>query len=552
MSTRRKVLVALGLVAAAAGTLYAFRLPIMLNALGVITDLRHPRAPNHPVPWQQGPETAAQPAGERPPNIIVVLVDDLGFNDIRTYGGGMPQVPTPNIDRLAAEGVRFDEGYSANAVCSPSRASLLTGRYASRFGFEFTPTPGRMAQVASMLGSQGPRRLPIITHPERTQDIADFNDLGMPASEVTIAEVLKPRGYHTVHIGKWHLGGTSETRPQNQGFDESLYMESGLYLPEHDPRVENSKQDFDPIDRFLWPNMRYATSYNAGPWFEPRGYLTDYFTDEATEVIKANRNRPFFLYLAHWGVHTPLQALKSDYEALPATMSHRERVYGAMVVSIDRSIGRILQTLREQGIDDNTMVILTSDNGAPGYLGLPDLNKPYHGWKLTLFQGGVRVPYIARWPKALAAGTRFAPAVSSIDLLPTFAAAAGAALPTDRPIDGVNLLPFLREGAAGAPHDVMFWRDGSYEMVIAKGWKLQRSQRPDKVWLYHLDRDPTEQHELSASEPAKVAELKGLLDAHNAEMKPPLWPSFIEFPVRVDKTLDAPESPEDEYVYWQN
>ncbi len=545
---KKRLLIPL-LVVIGAAALYALRLPILLHATGWISDFKNPRAPNRVVPWQQGPTTAS--AGARPPNVIVILIDDMGINDVSSYGAGMPQVPTPNIDRLAAEGVRFDRGYSANAVCSPSRASLMTGRYATRFGFEFTPTPGNMAKVAPLLSS--PDRLrPVIVHRDRAADIAPFNQLGMPTSEVTIAEVLKTKGYHTAHIGKWHLGGTPEFRPNNQGFDETLFMENGLHLPEGSPDVENAKQDFDPIDRFLWPNMRYAASYNGSDWFEPRGYLADYYTDEAIKVIEANRNRPFFLYLAHWGIHTPLQALKSDYEALPATMSHRERVYGAMVLSIDRSVGRILQALKAQGLDENTLVVFTSDNGAPGYIGLPDVNKPYRGFKLTLFEGGVRVPYLARWPGQLPAGLQYPYPVSSLDLMPTIAAAAGAAPPADRVIDGVNLLPHLTGREAAAPHDVLFWRDGSYEMVMAKGWKLQQSQRPAKTWLFHLDEDPTEQRNLADGNPGKVAELKALLTAHNGGMKPALWPSFVEFPVMVDKTLDQPEEPDDEYVYWQN
>jgi len=548
---KKRSLIVLAVLVAVGGLVYALRMPILLNLVGWQTDLKNPRAPNRPVPWQQGPATASTPATARPPNVIVIMIDDMGTNDVSTYGGGMPAVPTPHIDQLAAEGVRFDRGYAANGTCAPSRAALMTGRYPTRFGFEFTPTPGNMAKVAPMLAAPG-RQHPVIVHKDRARDIADFNELGMPTSEITIAELLKPAGYHSVHIGKWHLGGTAQYRPNNQGFDETLFMESGLHLPEDSADVENSKQDFDPIDKFLWPNMRYAASYNGGEWFEPKGYLADYYTDEAIKVIEANRNQPFFLYLAHWGVHAPLQALKSDYDALPATLSHRERVYGAMLVSIDRSVGRIMASLKAQGLDENTLVVFTSDNGAPGYIGLPHVNKPYRGWKLTLFEGGVRVPYLARWPAQLAAGTRFSHPVSSIDLLPTIAAAAGVALPADRVIDGVDLLPHLQGKQASAPHDVLFWRDGDYEAVIAKGWKLQQAQRPAKAWLYHLDADPTEQHNLADSQPEKLAELKGLLAAHNAKLSAPLWPSFVEFPVMVDKTLDQPEAADDEYVYWQN
>lgn len=545
---------AIGLIsmAAVAAGLYMLRLPILLRITGVMSDIKNPRAPNRPVPWQQGPATASAAPGERPPNVVLIMLDDVGFNDVSTYGGGMPEVPTPNIDALAAGGVRFDQGYSANAVCSPSRAALMTGRYASRFGFEYTPTPGNMAKVAPMIAAEGHRRLPTIVHPDRARDIAPFNELGMPPSEITLAEVLKPRGYHTVQIGKWHLGGTPELRPNNQGFDETLFMESGLYMREDDPQVVNAKQSFDPIDRFLWANMRYATSYNGGEWFEPRGYLTDYYTDEAIKVIEAHRHEPFLIYLAHWGAHTPLQALKSDYEALASIPDHTRRVYGAMLMAIDRSVGRIAAALKAQGLDDNTLVVLTSDNGAPNYIGLKDLNKPYRGWKLTLFQGGVRVPLIARWPAGLPAGLQYPQAVSSIDLLPTIAAAAGAALPADRVIDGVNLLPQLRSETTAPPHETLFWRDGSYEMVISRGWKLQQAQRPQKTWLYHLDSDPTEQHNLVDREPAKAAELKALLRVHNGQMQAPSWPSFVEMPVLIDKTLTDPESPDDEYVYWQN
>ena len=447
--------------------------------------------------------------------------------------------------------MRFDRGYAGNAVCSPSRATLLTGRYSSRFGFEYTPTPGNMAKVAPLFADPA-RARGIVLHPENASNIADFNELGMPPSEITIAKLLRTRGYHTVHIGKWHLGGTPELRPGNQGFDESLYMESGLYLPEDDPQVENSKQDFDPIDRFLWPNMRYATSYNAGNWFEPKGYLTDYYTDEAIHAIHANRNQPFFIFLAHWAVHVPLQASKADYDALANIPDHRERVYAAMVRALDRSVGRVVQALKEEGLEDDTLVIFSSDNGAPNYIGLPEVNKPYRGWKLTYFEGGMHVPFVVKWPGHISAGSVYNEAVHSIDVLPTVAASAGAQLPTDRVVDGVNLLPFLSGGNTGAPHDVLFWRDGSYQSVLARGWKLQSAERPKKDWLYHLEVDPTEQVNLADQEPAKLAELKALLTAHDNEMKDPAWPSFIEMPVSIDKTLDQPDSPDDEYVYWQN
>ncbi|MDP3846520.1 MAG: sulfatase [Pseudomonas sp.] len=552
MKLGKVLLIGVAVLALLAAGTYAARKTILLHALGLMTDLQHPRQANHPVPWQAGPGTA--PTGPRPPNVVVIMADDLGFNDVSTFGGGLTAqgVPTPNIDAISQAGVRFDQGYASAAVCSPSRAALLTGRYASRFGFEFTPTPGAMAKVAPMLELGGERLREVITHPEVTDRIASFNELGVPASEITLAEMLKTRGYHTVHLGKWHLGGTPEMRPNNQGFDESLYMESGLYLPEDDPNVVNAKIGFDPIDAFLWPNMRFAVSYNEGRWFEPRNYLTDYLTDEAVTVIQQNRHQPFFIYLAHWGVHTPMQAAKADYDALSSIADHTERVHAAMVRALDRSVGKVLQALRDEGLEDNTIVIFTSDNGGPGYVGLPQLNKPFRGWKLTQFEGGLRVPFVAQWPGHIAPGSRYLAPVTSRDILPTVVAAAGGQLPTDRPLDGVNLLPYLATAAPLQPPRNLFWRDGSYQAVRAGDWKLQQAARPDKVWLYNLQDDPTEQHNLATAQPAKVVELQALLAAHNAQMQPPAWPSFIEMPVMVDKTLAQPEAAEDEYVYWQN
>ena len=554
MKLRKSLLISLSVLVVLGASAYAGKKYIMLHAFGLITDLQHPRQPNKPVPWQSGPQSPEP--GQRPPNVVVILADDLGFNEVSTFGAGMTAqgVPTPNIDAISQAGVRFDQGYASAAVCSPSRAGLLTGRYASRFGFEFTPLPGAMAAVVAELQADQQPLHPAIVHPEVVDQVGSFDELGMPPSELTLAELLKPRGYHSVHLGKWHLGGLPETRPNNQGFDETLNMESGLYLPVDDPNVVNAKLSFDPIDAFFWPNMRFAVSYNGGDWFEPRNYLTDYLTDEAVTVIEQNRNRPFFLYLAHWGVHTPMQASKADYDALPGIADHAERVQAAMVRSIDRSVGRVLQALRDNGLEDNTIVIFVSDNGGPGYIGLPNLNKPFRGWKMTHFEGGTRVPFVAKWPGHIQAGLQYQQPVTSRDIFPTIAAAAGVALPQDRVIDGVNLLPYLG-GASAAPvqpQRPLFWRDGTYMAVRVGDWKLQQAQRPQKIWLYNLKDDPTEQRNLADQQPQKVDELQALLKAHDAQMPPPLWPSFVEAPFPIDKTTADPESADDEYVYWLN
>lgn len=558
MKIRKPLTVALLVLAALGALVYANRLLVLQYSLGWLTDIRHPREPYRPVPWMQGPATAEQRPAQRPPNIIVILADDLGYNDVSTHGGGYAAdgAGTPHIDSIARDGVIFERGYAAAAICTVSRAALMSGRYPWRFGLEFTPTPGALGRVAPLLFADPNRLRQIEVDADKAAQSKSFNELGMPGSEVTVAELLQARGYHTVHIGKWHLGGTPEEpqmRPNAQGFSESLYMESGMYLPQDSPEVVNSKQDFDPLDKFFWPNMRFGVSYNNGKWFEPPRYLTDYFTDEAVTTIRNNRNRPFFLYLAHWGVHTPLQASRADYDALSDIPEHRRRVYAAMVRSVDRSVGRVLQTLREEGLDENTIVVFTSDNGAPGYIGLPEVNQPFRGWKLTQFEGGLRVPYMAKWPARIAAGSRYPVPASSIDLLPTLVAAAGARLPTDRPIDGINLLPHLAGiGVAAAADRPLFWRDGPYRAVQYQGWKLIMSEKPKKDWLFDLNRDPTEQRNLVVQQPQKRAELKAMLQAHHAQMPAPLWPSFLQLPVAIDKTLDQQESAGDEYTYWYN
>lgn len=542
-------IVALGLLVLMA-LAYVNRITLLKYSLGWYTDLRFPRSAEIPVAWQAGPDSAPA-AGQRPPNIIVILADDLGINDVTTYGAGHRdwQLETPHIDAVAARGVRFDQGYAASAVCTVSRAALMTGRYPWRFGVEFTPTPGAMARVA---GELYPAQPPVQINQTLARKAKPFNDLGMPGSEITMAELLKSRGYHTLHIGKWHLGSTPDMRPNQQGFDESLFMESGLYLRENDPRVVNARQEFDPLDNFLWPNMRLAVSYNHGPWFEPGKYLTDYFTDQAVAAIQKNRHRPFFLYLAHWGVHSPLQASREDYEALGHIQDHRKRVYAAMIRSVDRSVGRITETLKALGLEDNTLLIFTSDNGAPGYIGIPEVNQPYRGWKLTFFEGGVRVPYVAQWPSRWSAGQRHTAPVTGMDVFTTVAAAAGAQIPTDRPIDGLNLLPHLQPQARPQAERPLFWRDGPYRAVQFEGWKLISAHRPERQWLFDLRTDPTERRNLIASRPDKRQQLQSLMDQHHAQMPPPLWPSFLEAPIRIDKTLDQPLEPGDEYTYWVN
>ena len=523
--------------------------------------LRQEHAPHREVHWAvpTSPSTASaipQISSERkPPNVILIMADDLGFNDITLYGGGLAggTVPTPNINSLAQEGANFQTSYSGNATCAPSRAAIMTGRYPTRFGFEFTPTPKQFMKVIG--NYKGPNQLyDAIYHAEREKDLIPYETMGLPRSEITMARMLKGQGYRTLHVGKWHLGDAPEFRSHVHGFDEALSFQHGssLYLPENDPNVVNSKQSFDIIDQFQWAAGSFGMHFNGGEVFKPKRYVTDYLTDEAEKAIEANRNQPFFLYLAYTAPHTPLQATKEDYEALSHIEDHTLRVYAAMVRNLDRNIGRVLQSLKDKGLDDNTLVIFTSDNGGAHYVGLDGLNKPYRGWKATFFEGGIRVPLFMKWPAGIPKGVKPQLPVNHMDIFTTVAAATGAKLPADRPIDGINLLPQLSKPADKGPERTLFWRTDTYRVIRKGDWKLQVAQNPRKDWLFNMAIDPTEKNNLADKEPERLASMKKELEAFNATQVKPSWPSMAEAAIAIDKNLREKMVPGDEYVYYGN
>ena len=555
---KKSSIVLLLVVIALASLAWLNRVDILLGLVKFRSDREFVVTPNTAIPWGKGPQEARSEPKQRLPNIVLIVADDLGYNDISTFGGGVAggRVQTPHIDQLAEQGAVFNQSYAGNATCAPSRAMIMTGRYPTRTGFEFTPMPSGMGPMVSMVSATMDDGLPPGIFSESVSNAAvSYEAQGLPAAEVTIAEVLRDSGYYTAHIGKWHLGRAEGSTPNDQGFDDSLLMASGLYLPEDDPNVVNAKLAFDPIDQFLWARLNYAASFNNGgdQRFEPGGYLTDYWTDESIAIIKANKNQPFFLYLAHWGTHTPLQATRQDYEAVGDIKPHRLRVYAAMVRALDRSVGRIMATLEEEGLAENTVVMFTSDNGGAGYLGLPDINAPYRGWKVTNFEGGLRVPLFIKWPLRIAPDTRIDAPVAHIDILPTLAAAAGAASPPGIDIDGLNLLPLATgDGMTKWPRTTLFWQSGYYRAVRHGDWKLQISERPQRSWLYNLADDPTERHNLAATRVDKLNELQALLDKHEASARAPLYPFVVEMPVAIDKTRADYLEAGDEYIYWPN
>ena len=498
--------------------------------------------PNQEIVWQQGPDTRSDDR----PNIIVIVADDLGINDMTDYDDLDPSgtMDTPNIDFIANSGIKFKNAYSGSATCAPSRGMIVTGRYATSTGYEFTPVPDGMARAINLF------------NPEETKYMAEsvesnplFDNQGLPAEEITFAETLKDAGYYTAHIGKWHLGRGPVFAPLSQGFDESLMMASGLFLPEDDPNVVNAYLPWDPIDKFLWAILDYAASFNESSerdnWFEPKGYLTDYYTDEALKVIEANKNRPFFLYLAHWGVHTPLQALKSDYDKLTHIDNHIERVYAAMIMSLDRSVGRIVESLEANGLSDNTWIIFTSDNGGANYIGLRYINSPYRGWKLTLFEGGIKVPLIF-WKDGITS-QEVSQRAMHIDIMPTIHGLINEEL--THSVDGIDL--FADE------YDLnqrpIFWKTGHNKVVIKDNWKLQVEEYSQKQWLFNLADDPTEQLELSDQYPEKVYELMALINQHSEGAKNFIYKPPLLANVDVDRNLkEAVEEghSEDEESVW--
>ena len=519
-----------------------------------ISNLKNPTIENVTIEWENGPKNRSISK----PNIIVVLVDDLGFNQISSYGGGMSNgnFKTPNIDNLANDGVLCTNGYSSSPICSPSRASLLTGRFATRFGYEFTPTTSSMMKAISLFSKKN-EVADGIYYNKREENIIDIEQMGLPQSEKTIAEMLKPEGYHNIHIGKWHLGHAKDFLPRKHGFDESLRIDQGsLFLPEDDKNVINAKLEFDPIDKVLWGNLPYAVNFNEGPRMNPDGHLTDYLTNEAVKVIEKNKNRPFFLYLAYWAVHSPLQATKEDYEKLSFIENHDERVLASMVMTVDRGVGKIRDVLKKNNIDDNTIIIFTSDNGAPGYIGLPDLNKPYRGWKLTHFEGGVHVPFIVSYPNKIPKGTTYNGRVSNLDILSTVASVAGVDMNRNDlkeiEFDGANVLPYLIGENEGEPQRVLFNKSGNYSFIIKEGWKLQVDLVQNKKWLYNLKEDPTEQVNLIKSDLEKLNELEKILNKKLSEQVKPIWPSLLDWPIFIDKTLDETVNKNDEYIFWAN
>lgn len=417
-------------------------------------------------------------AAAQRPNIIIIFADDLGYGDLGCYGS--PTIRTPHLDRMADEGIRMTSFYAAAAVCSPSRAALLTGRYPVRCG---------------MPGNTGPG-----------------SDAHLPESEITIAQALKGAGYRTMAVGKWHLGHQRpELLPTGRGFDAWF----GL------PYSNDMRRPFTTSDVPL--KLYRDTEPIEFPVDQTT--LTTRYTEEAVKFIEESSDVPFFLYLAHSMPHLPIHTTDQFRGKSEGGL------YGDVIETMDWSVGRIRAAVKERGIDENTLIVFTSDNGP--WLDLPDrmLHEgnerwhsgspgPFRGWKGTTYEGGFRVPMIACWPGMIPAGIESFDIATTMDFLPTCLALGGAEFPEDRVLDGRDILPLLK-GESQAPLDVFYYHLGSrLEAVRRDNWKLRQAGEEAEVELYHLGRDPRELYNVADREPEIVAQLQDMMVRFRSTVSP--------------------------------
>jgi arylsulfatase B len=447
------------------------------------------------------------------PNVVLIIADDLGYGETGIQGNS--EIPTPHIDSLAQGGVRFTSGYVTSPYCSASRAGLMTGRIPNRFGYEFNPVGADNEDPAA----------------------------GLPPSEQTIAEVLQNHGYATALIGKWHLGGTARYHPNRHGYDYffGFTHEGHFFVPPHHGGVTTMLRGRALPDggRGQWVSSDGHTilsthmghnepDYDANnplvrqsqPVDETE-YLTDAFTREAVRFIASHADRPFFLTLAYNAVHSPLQARNEDMERLSHISDIHRRIFAAMLISMDDGIGRVLACLRDHSLDRNTLVIFLSDNGGPTRE-LTSSNAPLRGGKGTMFEGGIRVPFIIRWPARIQSPRVLGTPVSALDILPSILNAAGIPIPEGLQHDGLSWWPLLDSPDAIHPARDFFWRLGERQALRSGPWKIVR--HPRQEWqLFHLGQDPAETSDLALRHPDRLRELIDRWESLNRDMQPPAW-----------------------------
>ena len=457
-------------------------------------------------------------AQEKQPNIILIIVDDLGYGELERQDDG--RIPTPHIDSLAQDGVKFTNAYVTGPYCSASRAAIMTGRYQNRFGYE-NPTG---------YWNEDPR-------------------IGVPNSEWTIAEQLQRSGYTTSLIGKWHLGATAKFHPMHQGFDEFFgFMHEGHYfVPEPYEGVTTllRKKVLPGLVKGRWTSKDGKLIYHDILGDEPdyntnnpivrssqpvdvKEYLTDVFTTEAIDFMKRTSDRPFFLTLSYNAVHSPLQGLDEYMDRFTHIGDVQRRIFAAMLANLDDNIGRVLNYLKSAKIEEETLIYFLSDNGGPTKE-LTSSNGVLSGSKGMLREGGIRVPFIMRWNRNLPAGKVYHKPIISTDIFATSAAVSGVKVTHKAKRDGVNLIPYLTGENQKKPHKVLYWKSVGQVALRSGDWKLLKSRslkdrtKITPFMLFNLKDDIGETEDLSEKYPEKVQELLKIWQEIDKEMAPSLW-----------------------------
>jgi arylsulfatase A-like enzyme len=461
----------------------------------------------------------AVPANPTAPNIIVIVADDLGYGDVGVFGS--ETIPTPHIDALAREGVQLTSGYVSGAVCSPTRAGLHTGRYQSRFGYEDNPTANYV---------RGPDA-----------------ELGLPEDQTTLANLFQEAGYATGLIGKWHLGIREPYHPLNRGFDEFYGILGGgtSYIDSRLPGTHSFPEEGAPTTRTGYERV----IFDGREEVEVPEYLTDVFAEKAVDFIDRHADERFLLMLTPNTPHTPIQATDEYVERVKHIEEEGARIYAAMVVSLDDYVGDVVAALRRHDLERDTLIVFHSDNGCINYIGeVICTNAPLSGGKRYHLEGGIRVPFIIKWPAGLPQGTVYEESVIALDTYSTAAAAAG--LETNTP-DSVNLLPYLRGETSDPPHEFLYWRSAPNHAIRWGKWKMWKVNNTDLAFgdppppsrllpevdypiasphgqttvLYDLSADVSEQQNLADQHPEIVERLESELEAWASELAEPMWTS---------------------------
>jgi arylsulfatase A-like enzyme len=430
------------------------------------------------------------------PNLIVIMTDDMGYADVGF--NGCKDIPTPNIDSIAYNGAHIVNGYVSFPVCGPSRAGFMTGRYQDRFGFTTNPTI------------------------DPTNDIA-----GLPLDEKTIAEVLHKEGYKSAIVGKWHLGTHPNFHPLKRGFDYFYgFLSGGHNYFMNQLTIENLE---NVKSKWAWYKTKLRENHKT---LEFEDYKTDYLTDELSEAglrfinKQAENNQSFFLFLAYNAPHTPMHATEKYLSRFPDIEDKKRKTYAAMVSAVDDGVGNVLRTLKNNGIEENTLIVFLSDNG--GAHNNASQNTPLRGTKGSVYEGGLRVPFAMQWKGVIPANTSYEESVSSLDIMASIVDILDIKTNPKKPLDGVNIIPYLTGKKKGAPHEYLFWRKWEQNAMAAinADYKLLKVKKNAETEFYNLKKDVSEKENIKGSNSKKVQEIQKEWDKWNVQLKDRVFPTL--------------------------